>query len=63
MISVTRANEIAEKLLAEGQLKIFIPADCIEQHQKDVEAITGLAVVYTKCEEDGIDVFKIELQQ
>jgi hypothetical protein len=63
MISVKRANEIAEKLQAEGQLTTFIPADCIEQHKKDVEAITGMAVIYTKSEEDGIDVFKIELQK
>ncbi len=63
MISVTRANEIADKLLAEGEHKVFIPADEMEQHKKDIEAITGLSVIYTPQAEDGIDVFKIELQK
>ena len=62
MISVSRANEVLDKIATGGEHKVFVPENEIEQYIKDIEALTGHGVAYNAVTEEGIDIFSLKLR-
>jgi hypothetical protein len=62
MISSERANEVLDKMVKDGEHKVFVPAEEIVQYIKDIEALTGQGVAYDAITEEGIDIFSLKLK-